>query len=110
MHRRGFSTFCRGCVASQRVAGPYVVERLRGIKHVSGIKAGNEGHTVTAMVWLLMGDLIGKCQILLNKLCCRDGEFRGVFDGPFWGTPELYKGVLTGKCLQANAPYTASII
>ena len=22
MHRRGFSTFCRGCVASQRVAGP----------------------------------------------------------------------------------------
>ena len=23
MHRRGFSIFCRGCAASQRVAGPY---------------------------------------------------------------------------------------
>ena len=29
MHRRGFSTFRRGCVASQRVAGPLEAENER---------------------------------------------------------------------------------
>ena len=29
MHHRGFSTFRRGCVASQRVAGPILCDGLR---------------------------------------------------------------------------------
>ena len=81
-----------------------------GIKHVSGIKAGrNEGHTVTALVGLLMGDLIGEVSNSFKLTVLQRWRIQGG-PRPFWGTPELYKGVLAGKCLPVNAPSTTAII
>ena len=48
IHRRGFSTFRRECVASQRVAGPYSAFRnLEGMAGGGGYRAmGSRGSNV----------------------------------------------------------------